>query len=195
MMFVIRTGSYQFKVMQLGFMNKASTFQPMKDGVLKYFSFAQAYLDDVVVHSTTVDEHLVPLQKLFAVISGHRLKLKISKCEFSKNNAELLRHAVSSGGFSADLKNVVPTRDAPDPFKKASVQSFIEAFGLLPSFIKTSGIYRLFSILPHQKLQNSIEMPACKSFLMSWRWISVAHQYRHFRTLSSSSSLKQTHHR
>ena len=42
----------------------------------------EAYIDDMVVKSRQVKEHLTDLGKVFSVSRGHRLLLNVSKCSF-----------------------------------------------------------------------------------------------------------------
>lgn len=73
--------------MPFGLMNAPSTFQRMMDAVPKGIDSARAYLDDVVIHLKTMDDHLQHLEEVLSVVSDHHSKLKISKCEFAKRNS------------------------------------------------------------------------------------------------------------
>ena len=56
--FVCRYGTYKFEVMPFGLMNVPSTFQRMMDTIVLGLKFVLVYLDDVVVFSKTLEEHL-----------------------------------------------------------------------------------------------------------------------------------------
>ena len=53
------------------------------------------YLDDVIIFSTTFDEHLDRLEAVSSRLKQHNLKLKPSKCEFFKAKLAYLGHVVS----------------------------------------------------------------------------------------------------
>ena len=60
------------------------------------------YLDDVIIFSTTFEEHLARLEAVFSRLKHHNLKLKPSKCEFFKAEVTYLRHIVSEEGILTD---------------------------------------------------------------------------------------------
>ena len=61
------------------------------------------YLDDVIIFSPTVEEHLERLEAVFSRLKQHNLKLKPSKCEFLKCEVTYLGHVVSEAGIRTDL--------------------------------------------------------------------------------------------
>ena len=56
------------------------------------------YLDDVVIYSSTQEEHLEHLQAVMEHFCLHKLKLKPFKCEFFKEEMEYLGHTLSLKG-------------------------------------------------------------------------------------------------
>ena len=47
--------------------------------------FALAYIDDIIIYSVNVDEHIKHLEKVLNALKEANLHLGISKCEFFKN--------------------------------------------------------------------------------------------------------------
>ena len=72
-------------------------------GELNYLT-CLVYLDNVVIYSSTQEEHIKCLQAVLKHFWLHGLKLKPSKCEFFKEKIEYLGHSVS-------LKSIWPSRD------------------------------------------------------------------------------------
>lgn len=140
------TNTYQFDVMPFGLVNAMSTFQQMTDAMFKNTCFAQANLDHIVVHSNAINKHITHLQKLFAVINRHRLKLKISKYAFLKNVAELVGSIVCSYIVVVDQKKVIAIRDARALLNQTSLESLWGLCGLLQ---KTDRNFRIiiFAVL------------------------------------------------
>ena len=60
------------------------------------------YLDDIIIFSSTFDEHLQRLQAVFENLKKHNLKLKPSKYEFFKMRVVYLGHLVSAEGIHVD---------------------------------------------------------------------------------------------
>jgi len=65
--FIVRRGTYRFRRVPFGLCNAGSTFQRVMDLALNglNFNMCLVYLDDIIVFSSTVEEHLVRLRKLF----------------------------------------------------------------------------------------------------------------------------------
>ncbi|GFY03483.1 retrovirus-related Pol polyprotein from transposon 412 [Trichonephila clavipes] len=67
--FVTHSGHYQWKVMPFGMKNAGSTFQKsMDNALLLHRKYCHSYINDVAIYSTTWDEHLDHIAKVFKVI-------------------------------------------------------------------------------------------------------------------------------
>ena len=91
--FVTPTKNYHYKVMPFGLKNVGSTYQQM---MTKMFEpqlgrSIEVYVDDMVVKSKVVFEHVDDLTNIFGILRKHKLRLNASKCSFG----------VSSGKFWA----------------------------------------------------------------------------------------------
>ena len=64
---VIRYGSFEFLVMPFELTNAPTTFCNLMNDVLFDFldSFVVVYLDDIVIYSSTLEDHWVHLEKVF----------------------------------------------------------------------------------------------------------------------------------
>lgn len=56
-----------------------------------------AYLDDVVVHSSTWEDHMSTLEDVFKRLQGASLTLNLAKCEFGNATVTYLGKEVGSG--------------------------------------------------------------------------------------------------
>lgn len=81
--FVCRQGTFQFEVMSFGLMNAPSTFQRMMNSLMNHLNFVRVYLDNLMIFSKTMSDHLENLGRVIELIPPNGLKLKISKCEFA----------------------------------------------------------------------------------------------------------------
>jgi len=57
------------------------------------------YLDDLILHSMTLDQHLENLEMILQKLRGANLKLKPSKCFYLQTSVKFLGHLVSSKGL------------------------------------------------------------------------------------------------
>lgn len=104
--FVTKYGHYQFELMPSGLMKAPAIFQRMMDSTLKDIPFANSYLNDAVVFCRTRKDHMQHLKVQFLVISEHKLRLNITKCEIAKEEVYCLAHITGSGEIRINPKKV-----------------------------------------------------------------------------------------
>ena len=69
-------GLFEFNVMPFGLSNAPPVFQELLSVVLQgYNNCATAYLDDIMIFSSTLDEHLEHFSIIFDKLKQHNLKL------------------------------------------------------------------------------------------------------------------------
>ena len=77
--------------MPFGLSNAPAVFQELMNFVLQGCEeFATAYLDDILIFSSSVKDHLEHIQIVFDKIREHGLKLKMKKCTFFETDTEYL---------------------------------------------------------------------------------------------------------
>ena len=54
----------------------------------------EVYIDDVVVKSKIVSEHIEDLTNIFEILRGHKLRLNASKCFFGVGLSKFLSYMV-----------------------------------------------------------------------------------------------------
>jgi hypothetical protein len=60
------------------------------------------YLDDLLLYSKNIEEHIVLLDKVFTLLSKNKLFLKDSKCHLFLERVNFLGHVVSSNGIEVE---------------------------------------------------------------------------------------------
>jgi len=93
------------------------------------------YLDDVVVFSNTVEDHLSRLEEVFKRLRDAGLKLKPSKCELFKKQVHYLGHVVSEDGVSTDPSKIEAVNSWPVPRDETQVRAFLGLTGYYRRFI------------------------------------------------------------
>ena len=81
-----RYGSFEFLVMPFGLTNTPATFCTLMNKMLEPFldRFVVMYLDDIVVYSTTLEDHAQHLRQVLQVFRDNELFLKLEKCSFAQ---------------------------------------------------------------------------------------------------------------
>ncbi|XP_015166051.1 uncharacterized protein [Solanum tuberosum] len=83
---VTRYGAFEWLVMPFGLTNAPATFCTLMNKLFHPFldQFVVIYLDDIVVYSNSLDEHVEHLCKVFKVLRDNDLCVKREKCSFAQ---------------------------------------------------------------------------------------------------------------
>ena len=120
-------GLFQFKVMPFGLCNAPATFQRLMELVLSgvHWSVCLVYLDDIIIFSKSVDEHLKQLQQVFQCLRAANLKIKSSKCQLFRKSVRYLGHIVSAKGIEADPEKEAAVMQWPVPKGQKDLKQFL----------------------------------------------------------------------
>lgn len=99
-------GLFEFLVMPFGLRNAAQTFQRYINQVLARLDFVFAYIDNLLIASSSQEEHRQHLKIIFSRLKEHGLQINVDKCVFEAEAVEFLGYKISNGG-SAPLPDKV----------------------------------------------------------------------------------------
>ena len=102
--FVTPMGNYYYKVMSFGLKNARSTYQRMMTKMFEpqLGKNVEVYIDDMVVKSKLVSEHLADLTYIFEILRRHKLHLNASKCSFGVGSGKFLGYMVTHRGIEVN---------------------------------------------------------------------------------------------
>ena len=131
-------GFYEFHRMPFGLCNAPATFQRLMEMCMGDMNLRDClvYLDDIIIFSSTFEEHIDRLTAVFSRLQEHNLKLKASKCEFMMSQVTYLGHIVSQEGIQTDPEKTSAIRDWPVPQNIKDVRSFLGFTGYYRRFIQ-----------------------------------------------------------
>ncbi|GBG75313.1 hypothetical protein CBR_g19945 [Chara braunii] len=140
--FQTRYGLYEFVVMPFGLCNAPGTFQHAMDRIFHDYldKFVTVYLDDILIFSKTVEEHVAHLDKVLGLLRQHKFKINGEKCEFGHTRVLYLGHEISAEGLNPDDAKVASIRDWPRPQSVTKMRSFLGMTGYYRTFVKNYSI-------------------------------------------------------
>ena len=94
------------------------------------------YLDDVIIFSTTFEEHLDRLKSVFTRLAENNLKLKASKYEFFKSQVKHPGHVVSEAGIQIDQEKLEALKYWPVPKNVKEVRAYLGFMGYYRHLVK-----------------------------------------------------------
>ena len=66
----------------------------------------EVYIDDMVVKSKAVSEHVGDLTNIFEILRRHKLRLNASKCSFGVGSRKFLGYMVTHRGIEVNLNQI-----------------------------------------------------------------------------------------
>ena len=127
-------GLYEYKVVSFGLKGAPAYFQRMINSVLRGIPGVLAYIDDLIVFSKTVEEHLRTLEAVFKRLQEVDLLLSKTKCHFMVSSVKYL-------GVTLDASGRRPTSEKVDAFRQLQVPQDVKA---LRSLLGAFSFYREF---------------------------------------------------
>ena len=120
-------GHYEFKVMSFGLCNAPSSFQATMNTLFGPFlrKFIIVFFDDILVYSTSFEDHLHHLEITFQVLLQNQFVLKLSKCSFAQSQVEYLGHVVLRRGVEPVASKVTVIQQWPTLRSTKALRSFL----------------------------------------------------------------------
>jgi len=130
--------SYKFLVIHFGLTNAPATCCNLMNDVFYGFvdCFVVVYLDDIVIYSESLEDHLEHLRKVLSKLREHQLYVKKEECEFAQQEIMFLRHKVSKVLVKMDERKVQTILDWPSPRKVAELWSFLGLANYYRKFVQ-----------------------------------------------------------
>ena len=115
--FVTPTGNYHYKVMPFGLKNAWSTYQRIMTRMFKLQlgKSIEIYIDDMMVKSKVVSEHLGDLENIFEILRKHKLRLNASKCSFGVGSDKFLGYVVTHRVIEVNLDQIKAINNLQPP--------------------------------------------------------------------------------
>ena len=129
---------FEFNQLPFGLCNAPATFSRLMDRVLAglHWETCLFCLDDIIVFSSTWEEHLTRLCQVFERLRHANLKLGADKCTFAAKEVNYLGHRVTEEGLLPDSSLLAAIREIPPPKTPTEVRSFLGLAGYYRRYVK-----------------------------------------------------------
>ena len=136
--FVSPFGSYRFVRLPFGLCNAPSAYSRLVQMALDQLpcGFTLAYIDDVIIHSPTIEDHLTHVEQVLQLHAKFGMKLRLNKCHMFQEEVEYLGHLVSARGIRMIPSYVDKILSWTLPHTGKDLKSFLGFTGYYRSFIK-----------------------------------------------------------
>ena len=115
--FVTPIRNYHYKVMPFGLKNVGSTYQRMMKRMFEsqLGKNIEIYIDDMMVKSKVVSEHLGDLGNILEVLRKYKLCLNASKCSFCVGSDKFLGYMVTHRGIEVNPDQIKAINNLQSP--------------------------------------------------------------------------------
>ena len=120
-------GHFEFNVMPFGLTNAPATFQWLMECVLAGLSGEECliYLNDIIIFSSSFDDHLVHLTSVLQCLQEAGLKLKPTECHFAMQQVTYFGHVISADSVGPDSSKIAVVADYPTPKDAKQLRQFL----------------------------------------------------------------------
>jgi cleavage and polyadenylation specificity factor subunit 1 len=118
-------GLFEYVFMPFGLSNAAQTFQRLMDRLFRHLPFVFTYLDDHLIASRSLEEHMDHLAKFFAVLQDNGLTINPGKCVFAASSVKFLGHMVSATGIQPLPQHLTAIQEFPPPTDVKQLQRYL----------------------------------------------------------------------
>src|SRR6266513_1472321 len=136
--FITHERLYECTIMPFGLTNAPATFQRTMQMVLGelFYTVAPVYIDDIIVHSKTFQDHMRDIEDVFEKLQGANLKLGPEKCKFCFEEIKFLGHIIGKDGIKMDPAKIEKVKNYPKPTNITQLRGFLGLAKYYRKFIK-----------------------------------------------------------
>lgn len=135
--------SWEWLRVPFGLTGAPGTFVNMMRQVLDGVANTMTYLDDIIVFTDTLEEHMATLDMVFQRMRAHNLQLQPAKCNLLLSEVTYLGHRITRSGILIDPRNIAVVKEFPLPTTPKMVRSFLGFINYYRGFIKDCAFHAL----------------------------------------------------
>jgi hypothetical protein len=128
-------GLFEFPFMTFGLRNAAQTFQSFIAKVLRGLEFCYAFIDDILIASSSQEEHLNHLRTLYQRLEKYGVVVSPGKCVLGQPEVKFLGYLVSGAGTCPLPEKVQTIRDFKRPQTVKGLRQFLGMINFYRRFI------------------------------------------------------------
>ena len=128
-------GNFSFNMMPFGLCGAPASFMRLMTEVVDGLKNIYVYLDDVIVFSSSAEDHDIHLRALFERLSEFGLKINKEKCSLGMEELDFLGHHISKDGFQPIEDKLEAIRKYPLPKTVKELRRFLGLFNFYRKFV------------------------------------------------------------
>ena len=134
--FITPFGRYRFRRLPFGVSSAPEVFHKYMTQALEGLDGVEVFIDDVLIHGETMQEHNVRLKAVLTKLKEIGLKLNKDKCQIAQQSVKYLGHVLSKDGLSPMHSKVEAVLTMQKPENRQDVRRSL-GFFTYKSFVPT----------------------------------------------------------
>lgn len=132
-------GNMVSHVIQIGDCNAPATFQSLMNHIFSSYigKFMDAYLDDIVIYSDTLEDHIKHVEKVLEILEKEKFYLSANKLDFLCKRVKILGRIVDEDGIQMDPHKVDALLNWKTPTNRELLRGFLGAASYLADDIES----------------------------------------------------------
>lgn len=144
------------KRLSYGVKTAPAQFQAVMDKILTGIKGVFCYIDDILLATNTIEEHMKVIKEVFARLSEYNVRINGNKCLFFRDQVQYLGHALSAEGIRPLQDKIQAIREAPRPQNVSELKSLLGMINFYGKFLPNlaSKLHPLYELLNHSTVWN-----------------------------------------
>ena len=156
--FVLHNSKFEFLRMPFGLKTAGGTLMKGMRKMLRGMKNVHNYIDDILVHTKTWEEHVTALHGVLKRLKEAGLSARPSKSEFGLKSIEFLGHDVGQGIVQPNKRNLEKVSEKGRPQTKKEVRSLVALAGFYREYIPNfATLVAQFTDLTKKRMPNRIK--------------------------------------
>ncbi|KAM0972230.1 hypothetical protein ACFX2K_020171 [Malus domestica] len=177
--FTTDKGLYCYKVMPFGINNAGATYQRLVNSMFaeQIGKSMEVYVDDMLVKSKHVDQHITNLSETFTILKRYQMRLNSNKYAFRVGFGKFLGFMISQRGIDVNPEKIKTILDIKEPVTSKDIQSLTGKVAALTRFISkaTDRCAPFFKVLKGSKKYTTWTDECVEAFKNLKDYMSKAH--------------------
>ena len=118
-------GQFQWVTTPMGLLGAPASFQRLMEAVVRGLENVIVYIDDLLLHSASYDDHLAQLEHLLKRLGEHNVKINLQKCEFGSKNVAYLGFRLTEKGVKPGVDKLKAVEQTNPPSTVHEIRQFL----------------------------------------------------------------------
>jgi hypothetical protein len=129
-------GQFEWVTSPMGLLGCPASFQRLMEHVLDGVQNILIYIDDVIIHTASHEQHLNVLDQTLAKLERHGLKINLDKCYFGNRQVAYLGFTLTPTGIEPGKEKLKLVKEHKEPTTLREVRAFVGLCNFFRNHIK-----------------------------------------------------------